>query len=84
MVGASWSTTFVERHDGVVRGTFTWRVRVDGRETVTVQAGTFETVRLIVERDEYPEETVWFVPHVGTIKFQALEFATPLLRYGLH
>jgi hypothetical protein len=82
--GASWSTTVTERHDGAVRGTITWRTRVVGRETVSVAAGVFEATRLVIERDDLPEETIWFVPEVGVIQSQALEFTTPLIRYGVH
>jgi hypothetical protein len=61
-----WSTRL--SYDG---GTTTFQIRVDGFESVTVPAGTFENaarIRIEPEQGFDPGRTCWLAPGVGLIK----------------
>jgi len=69
---------------GLAEGAYTRKIQVIGRETVTVPAGTFDAVRLLMsgkDRDFELRRTIWFSPRNGIVREENARYATDKLLF---
>ena len=69
-VGKKWTTKFNQDRPNGARYTFDYKLKVVGKETITVPAGTFEAFRIEargfnVELGAYIERDIWVAPGVN-------------------
>src|SRR5450830_618409 len=70
MVGKKWTTRFVQSRPNNVKYTFEYKLKVVGKETITVPAGTFETFKIEARGfnnnlGAYLERDIWVTPGVN-------------------
>jgi hypothetical protein len=70
IVGKKWTTRFVQSRPNNVQYTFEYKLKVVGKETITVPAGTFETFKIEARGfnnnlGAYLERDIWVTPGVN-------------------
>ncbi len=70
IVGKKWTTRFVQSRPNNVKYTFEYKLKVVGKETITVPAGTFETFKIEARGfnnnlGAYLERDIWVAPGVN-------------------
>jgi hypothetical protein len=69
-IGKKWTTRFTQKRATIPTQTFDYKLRVVGRESITVPAGTFDTFKVEakgfnVESGHYIERTIWVAPGIN-------------------